>query len=96
FCLGLGMFPMLVSLGFGLATWFHVPVLSGLNGLLVTLFFALVGLQCWVLGLAANLLAVNRRLLEELLVRERRAAVQPLGTQVRDTSPQTVCDPEVN
>ena len=96
FCLGLGMLPMGISLGFGLATWFRLPALSGLNGLLATLFFALVGLQCWVLGLAANLLAVNRRLLEELLVRERRAAIQPVGTQVRDISPQTVRDPEVS
>jgi glycosyltransferase involved in cell wall biosynthesis len=48
----------------------HVP------SLILAAILLLIGVQLWVLGLVADLLAVNRKMLEEIQLRSRRAEIE--------------------
>jgi hypothetical protein len=60
--------------------WFYV---TGTNpaghvqSLILAVILVVVGVQIWVVGIVADLIAVNRRLLEETLYRRRDADRPP-------------------
>ncbi len=79
FFLILGSVPF--SLGFLLGVRWLVIFFSGTTrthvpSLILSAILILIGVQLWVLGLVADLLAVNRKLLEDIQLRIRRAEVE--------------------
>ncbi len=75
--LRLGAVPVVV--GFALLVRFlyfyvaqHSPA-GHVQSLILAVILIVVGVQVWVVGIVADLIAVNRRLLEEAVVRQRRA-----------------------
>jgi hypothetical protein len=47
-----------------------------LPSLILTAILLVIGVQLWILGLVAELLSVNRKLLEDIQLRLRRAELQ--------------------
>ncbi len=60
----------------------HVP------SLILAAILLLIGVQLWVLGLVADLLAVNRKMLEEIQLRSRRAEIEA-ARRDREQLPQS-------
>lgn len=69
FSLGFLLGVRWLILFFGGAPTTHIP------SLILSAILILIGVQLWVLGLVADLLAVNRKLLEDIQLRIRRAEV---------------------
>jgi len=72
----LGCFPFgmgaLLCLRWLLLFFFEDPTRARAPSLIVAAILILVGVQLWVLGLIADLLAVNRKMLEDIQLRLRR------------------------
>lgn len=90
FFMTVSLFPLLVGLGLGLR--FVVYYLQGEGGghiqsLILAAVLLLVAFQTMLLAVLADLLSVNRRLLEDLQLREReRAAADTAGPRSARTS----------
>lgn len=87
FFLLLGSFPF--TIGFGLGVRWLIYFLMGtertrIPSLILAAILMLMGFQLWVLGLVADLLAVNRKLLEEIQLRMRRAEMESSRFQPLD------------
>lgn len=70
-----------VPLGLGLILcvrwlWVFDPDRSRAPSLIVAAIFILIGFQLWMFGLIADLMAVNRKLLEDIQLRRRRADIE--------------------
>lgn len=79
FFLLLGGVPF--TIGFGLGFRWLIYFLLGtertrIPSLILAAILMLMGFQLWILGLVADLLAVNRKLLEEIQLRMRRAEIE--------------------
>ncbi|KOR34731.1 MULTISPECIES: glycosyltransferase family 2 protein [Planktothricoides] len=79
FFLLLGGVPF--TIGFGLGFRWLIYFLIGtertrIPSLILAAILMLMGFQLWILGLVADLLAVNRKLLEEIQLRMRRAEIE--------------------
>jgi glycosyltransferase involved in cell wall biosynthesis len=79
FFLLLGGVPF--TIGFGLGFRWLIYFLMGtertrIPSLILAAILMLMGFQLWILGLVADLLAVNRKLLEEIQLRMRRAEIE--------------------
>ena len=48
-----------------------------MQSLILAVILIVVGVQVWVVGIVADLIAVNRRLLEETVERQRTVALDP-------------------
>ena len=48
-----------------------------LQSLILTAVFLIVGFQTWLIGLVADLIAFNRKMLEEILFRQRKSDLEP-------------------
>ncbi|MEB3359284.1 MAG: glycosyltransferase family 2 protein [Synechococcales bacterium] len=89
----LRFFTLLGCMPFGMGTllclrWlllflFEDPTRARAPSLILAAILILVGVQLWVLGLVADLLAVNRKMLEDIQLRLRRAEID----QHRQRSP---------
>jgi glycosyltransferase involved in cell wall biosynthesis len=80
FFLLLGSIPF--ALGFILGVRWLVLYLGGtprthVPSLILAAILMLIGFQLWMLGLAADLLSVNRKLLEDIQLRVRRLELEP-------------------
>ncbi|NER38869.1 MAG: glycosyltransferase family 2 protein [Oscillatoria sp. SIO1A7] len=78
----LGSIPF--SVGFGLGVRWLIYFLLGtertrIPSLILAAILMLMGFQLWILGLVADLMAVNRKLLEEIQLRTRRAELDGTG-----------------
>jgi hypothetical protein len=62
----------LLGLRWLLLFWFVDPTRSRAPSLILAAVLILIGFQLWMLGLVADLMAANRKLLEETRVRLRR------------------------
>jgi hypothetical protein len=72
----LGLVVMLGGLAFG-AHWAYFRYVEGLQdaklqSMVLSAALIIIGLQVWALGILASLIGVNRRLMEQLLVRVKR------------------------
>jgi len=71
----LGLVPVVVGLVLLLRfLWFYVSGASPaghIQSLILAVILIVVGVQIWVVGIVADLIAVNRRLLEEIVHRQR-------------------------
>ncbi|HEY9700458.1 MAG TPA: glycosyltransferase family 2 protein [Trichocoleus sp.] len=74
--LGLGL---LLGLRWLLLFWFVDPTRSRAPSLILAAVLILIGFQLWMFGLVADLLAANRRLLEETRLRLRRLDMEGKG-----------------
>lgn len=83
----LGTIPMLLGLLLGvrwlLLFWLVDPTRSRTPSLILAAILVLIGFQLWMFGLVADLMAANRRLLEENRLRLRRIEFEHLE-QTRD------------
>lgn len=75
----LGSFPF--GIGFGLGVRWLVYFFAGTDrtripSLILAAILMLMGFQLWIFGLIADLMAVNRKLLEELQLRARRSDME--------------------
>ena len=79
----LGTLPLGVGLLLGLRWlllfWFVDPTRSRAPSLILAAVLILIGFQLWMFGLVADLLAANRRLLEETRLRLRRLDMERKG-----------------
>ncbi len=79
FFMWLGSAPFFVGFLLGvrwLALYFSGTPRSHVPSLILSAILILIGSQLWVVGLLADLLAVNRKLLEEAQLRLRRAEIE--------------------
>jgi glycosyltransferase involved in cell wall biosynthesis len=87
--LAIGLLVMLVGAAF-VARWvYYFFQLEGevrAQSLIIAAALFVIGFQIWVMGLLANLIGVNRQLLEQILYRVRQLERQD-ATQVVQTSP---------
>lgn len=79
FFLILGAIPF--TIGFGLGLRWLIYFLMGTDrtripSLILASILMLMGFQLWILGLVADLMAVNRKVLEEIQLRMRRAEIE--------------------
>ena len=79
FFLILGAIPF--TIGFGLGLRWLIYFLMGtertrIPSLILAAILMLMGFQLWILGLVADLMAVNRKVLEEIQLRMRRADIE--------------------
>ncbi len=79
FFLILGGVPF--TIGFGLGVRWLIYFLMGtertrIPSLILAAILMLMGFQLWIVGLVADLMAVNRKLLEEIQLRMRRAEIE--------------------
>jgi glycosyltransferase involved in cell wall biosynthesis len=58
---------------------------GNIQSLILVAVFLIVGFQILMIGLVADLIAFNRKILEEILYRVRRIENDPLQTQEKDT-----------
>ena len=75
----LGAIPF--TIGFGLGLRWLIYFLMGTDrtripSLILASILMLMGFQLWILGLVADLMAVNRKVLEEIQLRMRRAEIE--------------------
>ena len=82
----LGSIPF--TIGFMLGVRWLLLFLSGttrtrLPSLILAAILIIIGVQLWLFGLVADLMAVNRKMLEEIQLRMRRAEIES-GQQQRD------------
>jgi hypothetical protein len=79
FFLGLGSVPLVAGVLLGVRWlvlfWMGTPRVH-LPSLILAAILLLVGVQLWVLGLVADLMGTNRRLLEDIQLRTRRAELE--------------------
>lgn len=71
----LGTLPLAFGIGLGIrwcVLYFQNPMRGHVPSLILATIFVLVGVQLFVLGLIADLIAVNRTLLEDIQLRRRR------------------------
>jgi hypothetical protein len=54
----------------------HQSPAGHIQSLIVAVILVVVGVQVWVVGIVADLIAVNRRLLEEAVERQRGRALR--------------------
>lgn len=77
FFLALGTLPFvmgtLLGLRWLLLYWFDDPTRARSPSLILAAVLILIGVQLWIFGLVADLMAVNRRMLEEVQLRIRRS-----------------------
>ena len=79
--LTLGTLPFLLGTALGLRwLWYFLLVEEGtrtrLPSLILAAMLILIGVQLWIVGIVADIVAVNRRLLEDIQVRVRRVEYQ--------------------
>lgn len=79
--LTLGTLPFLIGTAIGLRwLWYFILVEEGtrtrLPSLILAAILILIGVQLWIVGIVADIVAVNRRLLEDIQVRVRRVEYQ--------------------
>ena len=80
FFFGIGLVPFVISLVL-VARWFYLTtftddVASRVPSVVAAAVFLLLAAQFWILGLLADLLSANRRLLSEVRVMSRRADLE--------------------
>jgi hypothetical protein len=83
FFLTLGAFPFGLGFVIGvrwLLLFFSGTLRSHVPSLVLAAILLIVGFQLWVLGLVSDVLAVNRKILEETQLRLRRADLDGPGT----------------
>lgn len=93
FFLYLGLVPFLTGCLIGARfTWFYLlgQGEGKVQSLILASILVLVGVQLFVLGLVADLISTNRRILEEIQYRERVSAGKEGGTGGTDSSGQRV------
>ena len=77
----LGALPIVIGLAlFTRFLWFYFTgnnPAGHIQSLLLAVILVVVGAQIWVVGIVADLIAVNRRLLEEAVERSRRRSASP-------------------
>lgn len=83
----IGLLPFAITLVL-VARWFYLQLFtddeaSRVPSLVAAAVFAIITTQIWVVGLLADLLAANRRLSSELLVRVRRTELEVVGPDQR-------------
>lgn len=75
----LGSIPFLCGVGLG-TRWLYFFWIgterTRIPSLILTAILLVIGVQLWILGLVAELLSVNRKLLEDIQLRLRRAELQ--------------------
>ncbi len=79
FFLFLGGVPFTIGFGLGLRWLIYFWLgteRTRIPSLILAAILMLMGFQLWILGLVADLLAVNRKLLEEIQLRMRRAEIE--------------------
>ena len=78
--LTLGTIPFVLGTAIGMRwLWFFIMEDSArtrLPSLILAAILILIGVQLWVVGIVADIVAVNRRLLEDIQVRVRRVEYQ--------------------
>jgi glycosyltransferase involved in cell wall biosynthesis len=85
----LGSLPFLVGFGLGIrwiVLFFLDPSRTHLPSLILAAILLLIGFMLWVVGVVADLLSVNRSLLEELQVSQRARDWRPLSSNSQETS----------
>lgn len=78
----LGSVPFVVGFGLGLRWLFFLLIGSErtrIPSLILAAILMIIGFQLWILGLVAELLGVNRKLLEDIQLRLRRTEFQKRG-----------------
>ncbi|MEM9215079.1 MAG: glycosyltransferase family 2 protein [Cyanobacteria bacterium P01_F01_bin.150] len=86
---------MALCLRWLLLYWFDDPTRVRAPSLILAAILILVGVQLWVLGLVADVLSVNRKMLEDIQLRLRRADIDfyrsrnPINTHTRSDEHQT-------
>ncbi len=79
FFLWLGTFPFVAGVSIGirwLVLWNNDPTRGREPSLILAAILILIGVQLWGLGLVADIIAVNRKLLEEIQQRVKRVEYQ--------------------
>ncbi|NJK39928.1 MAG: glycosyltransferase family 2 protein [Oscillatoriales cyanobacterium RM1_1_9] len=71
-----------------LILFFEDPTRSRAPSLILAAILILVGFQLWMFGLVADLMAVNRKILEDVQLRLRRAELKSQNPQSQQPQPQ--------
>lgn len=85
----LGSLPFLAGFGLGMrwiVLFFLDPSRTHLPSLILAAILLLIGFMLWVVGVVADLLSVNRSLLEELQVSQRARDWRQLSSNSQETS----------
>ncbi|MEX0654746.1 MAG: glycosyltransferase family 2 protein [Phycisphaeraceae bacterium] len=89
--LWLGLLPVLLGgalfVRWGVLAWVEAPPYGRVPSLIVGAMLVLIGFQLWFFGLLADLLAANRKLLEDCQVRLRRLDAEAVVSPSHDGHP---------
>jgi hypothetical protein len=79
FFLWLGAFPFIAGVSLGVR-WLILfqsdPTRGRVPSLILAAIFILIGVQLWIFGVVADIIAVNRKLLEDIQLRVRRIELE--------------------